>query len=75
MSYLPEKDRVYTALSSKNGTCIRVMDQTGHVTVTLSNFRHKSVSINQRVVSIINERGDLIQMNPDGTGMKTITTR
>ena len=72
--YLAEKDRVYTAISDRNGTYIRVMDQQGRVSLCIP-FKHKSVSINQRVVTIINERNDVVQMNPDGSGQRTLSTR
>ncbi len=72
--YLAEKDRVYTVLSSQNNSYIRVMDQTGRVSLSLP-FKHKSVSINQRVITIINLRGDVVQINPDGSGQRTLSTR
>ena len=72
--YLAEKDRVYTVLSSQNNTYIRVMDQTGRVSLSLP-FNHKSVSINQRVITIINMRGDVVQINSDGSGQRTLSTR
>ena len=71
---LAEKDRVFTVLSSHNNSYIRVMDQMGKVSLSMP-FKHQSVSINQRVITIINVRGDVVQMNHDGSGQRTLSTR
>ena len=72
MAYLADKDRVFTVVSLRNGTYITVMDQQGRVSLNLA-FNHKSVSMNGRVVTVINMKDQVVQFNFDGSGQRTIS--